>query len=402
MADTTHTSPSGFPPAAMQAPHAAGGAAGRARVEPLPGDLLLRMHERMVEGRCLEERLIRMQRGGDGYFWIGGPGEEAFNVALGLLTHKGQGLAHDYLHLHYRSSATLLAMGADPIDALRQMKSVATDPYSGGRNFCGHYSKREWNVAPITSPIEVQYSVAIGTAIAQKRAGGEGITIVQGGDAGTAEGDFATCLVWATRPGFELPMLIVVTNNGWGISTPQNEQHGERFIADRGRAFGMRAATIDGNDAESAYRGIEEAMRYVRRERKPFLLEAYVSRLYGHSSSSGSNFVETEIDCVAEIERKLIARGLRSPDECAALREKHEQRLLEAAKTVTTEPKPDPRSVWDHVFAERDYVGEGARRVPHDNRVWRAPACSFPTSKPGASGAPTQGSSGGSSSGGKH
>jgi 2-oxoisovalerate dehydrogenase E1 component alpha subunit len=370
---TSHTSPSAFPPATLSF--------SRPWVEPLPGEILLRMHELMVEGRCLEERLIRMQRGGDGYFWIGGPGEEAFNVALGLLVNKGEGLAHDYLHLHYRSSATLLAMGADPIDALRQMKNVVTDPYSGGRNFCGHASIRKWNVAPITSPIEVQYAVAIGTAIAQKRAGGEGITIVQGGDAGTAEGDFASCLVWSSRPGFELPILMIVANNGWGISTPAYEQHGEKRIADRATAFGIRNLTIDGNDPESAYRGLEEAMRYVRRERKPFLLEAYVSRLYGHSSSSGSNFVENEIDCLVETERKLIARGLRTAEECAELRRRHEQRLLEAAKMVACEPRPEPEQIWEHVFAERDLVGERAKRVPHDNRIWRAPSCAFPTQK---------------------
>ena len=89
-----------------------------------------------------------MYKQGDGYFWIGGPGEEAFNVPLGLLVDKGQGVDHDYLHLHYRSSGTLLAMGADPVDSLRQMKNTATDPYSSGRNFAGHYSVRKWNVAP--------------------------------------------------------------------------------------------------------------------------------------------------------------------------------------------------------------------------------------------------------------
>lgn len=356
-------------------------------VEPLSPELLLRMHDLMVEGRALEERLIRMQRGGEGYFWIGGPGEEAFNAALGLLVRKGQGIDHDYLHLHYRSSATLLAMGADPIDALRQMRNTVTDPYSSGRNFVGHYSRRAWNVAPITSPIEVQYAMAIGTAIAQKRArpsqggDGDGITIVQGGDAGTAEGDFASCLVWAARPGFELPMLIIVTNNGWGISTPEHEQQGGEHIADRGAALGMKTAVIDGNDVESAYRGLEAAIRYVRTERKPLVLEAYVSRLYGHSSSSGSNYVDAEVDCVAELEKKLAARGLRSLEESRALRERHEQRLLEAGKMVAAEQRPPAEAIWDHVFADRDHVGESTRKVPHDNRVWRAPACSFPTHK---------------------
>src|SRR6202048_4680671 len=130
----------------------------------LPKEMQLKIHRLMVQGRALEDRLITMYKQGDGYFWIGGPGEEAFNVPLGLLVDKGQGPDHDYLHLHYRSSGTLLAMGADPVDSLRQMKNTASDPYSGGRNFVGHYSKREWNVVPVSSPIEVQYSMAPGTA----------------------------------------------------------------------------------------------------------------------------------------------------------------------------------------------------------------------------------------------
>src|SRR6476469_8725475 len=154
----------------------------------LSAELSLKIYDLMLRARLLEERLITMYKQGDGFFWIGGPGEEAFSVPLGLLVDKGQGVDHDYLHLHYRSSGTLLAMGADPVDSLRQMKNVATDPYSKGRNFAGHFSVRKWHVAPVSSPIEVQYSIAIGTAQAQAgkrgggRAEGKGITIVQGGD----------------------------------------------------------------------------------------------------------------------------------------------------------------------------------------------------------------------------
>src|SRR4051812_44617153 len=157
------------------------------------------MHELMVKARALEERLIQMHKTGDGYFWLGGPGEEAFNVPLGLLIKKGEGPAYDYLHAHYRQSATLLAMGEPPIGALRQMKSTIYAPYSGGRNFVSHFAIKKWNVVPVSSPIEVQYTMAPGTARAQKRHGGDGITIVTGGDAGTAEGDFASCLLWSSR-----------------------------------------------------------------------------------------------------------------------------------------------------------------------------------------------------------
>src|SRR5712692_10576443 len=82
---------------------------------PLDRGLLIRMHDLMVEARVLEERLIQMYRQGHGFFWIGGPGEEAFNVPLGLLMKKGQGLDYDYLHAHYRQSATLVALAEPPI-----------------------------------------------------------------------------------------------------------------------------------------------------------------------------------------------------------------------------------------------------------------------------------------------
>jgi len=327
----------------------------------LAPDLLVQMHDLMLKARLLEERMIKMQKQGDGYFWIGGPGEEAFNVPLGLLIHKGEGPEFDFCHFHYRQSATLLAMGADPIDSIRQMKSVATDPYSGGRNFCNHYAIRRWNVIPVSSPIEVQYSMAPGTAIANKRAGGRGITIVTGGDAGTAEGDFATCLVWASRPVNPLPLLIVVTDNQYGISTPAEGQHGEKRIADRGKSFGIETMTIDGNDPEIAYRSIKQAMDYVRNERRPFLLEAMVSRLYGHSSSSGANFVGDEADCLARFEGTLADRGILTRPHMDALRERYTQEFLDALKRVREEPPPGPASVHEFVFAATDGASQAKR-----------------------------------------
>ncbi len=320
----------------------------------LAPDVLLRIHELMLKARVLEERLITMYKQGDGYFWIGGPGEEAFNVPLGLLVDKGQGVDHDYLHLHYRSSATLLAMGADPVDSLRQMKNTETDPYSRGRNFAGHYSARKWNVAPVSSPIEVQFSIAIGTAMAQRKA--KGISIVQGGDAGTAEGDFATALVWSSRKGSELPLLMIVTNNKFGISTPYEGQHGEVRISDRGKAFGMPTATIDGNDVETSWFALKKAIDYVRTERKPYLLEAMVSRLHGHSSASGANLVKDETDCLARFEEKLESRKLLSRSQMDDMRARFTQELLEASKRVREEPQPKPESIWDYVFADKNYV----------------------------------------------
>jgi 2-oxoisovalerate dehydrogenase E1 component alpha subunit len=241
-------------------------------------------------------------------------------------------------------------MGEDPMGALRQMKNTALDPYSGGRNFAGHFSKKEWNIAPVSSPIEVQYAMAPGTALVQKRFGGDGVTIVTGGDAGTAEGDFASCLVWSSRKGQELPVLIIVTNNRWGISTPFEQVQGVERISDRGVAFGMKTKTIDGNDPISAYLELKEAFEYVRTERKPYLVEANVSRLYGHSSASGANFATAEDDCIVKFEARLEKAGFLSKQQAQEIRDRYTEQLGDLARQAKEEPFPDGSTIWDHVF----------------------------------------------------
>jgi 2-oxoisovalerate dehydrogenase E1 component alpha subunit len=241
-------------------------------------------------------------------------------------------------------------MGLQPVDALRQMNNTATDPFSGGRNFANHFSKREWNVVPITSTIETQYATAIGTGLAQRRHGGDAITIVNGGEAGTAEGDFTSCLAWSTRPGWELPILIIVTNNGWGISTPAATQHSEQRISDRGIAFGMKTRTINGNDVEESYFALKEAIQYIRIERKPFLLEATVSRLYGHSSATGANLVKEEEDCLNTFEAKLEHFGILGREEMTAIRERYTAEMLTLSQQVRKEPMPDPSTIYDFTY----------------------------------------------------
>jgi 2-oxoisovalerate dehydrogenase E1 component alpha subunit len=320
-------------------------------VEYLPGDLCVRLFRIMVRARAMEERMIKMSKSGEGYFWIGGPGEEAFNAALGLQVKKGCGPAYDYLHLHYRNSATMVAMGMPLVDGIRQMAMTRTDPNSMGRNFPGHFTRRDWNVVPTSSVIEIQYVMAPGTALVQKRHGGEGITIVTGGDAGTAEGDFASCLIWSTRPGQELPVLIIVMNNGWGISTPAASQHGERQIIDRGKAFGIPGEVVDGNDPVASWFAIERAMDYCRAERRPFLLEALVSRLYGHSSSSGALRVKGEPDCIERFERKLLDAHALGQGEIDRIHEDAHLEVDQALEQALAEAKPTAADVEKHTYA---------------------------------------------------
>ena len=166
-------------------------------------------------------------------------------------------------------------------------------------------------------------------------------------------------MIWSSRPANPLPVLMIVTNNQWGISTAAAPQHGEQNIADRGRAFGIKCRTIDGNDPEVAWAELQAAMEYVRTERKPFLLEAKLSRLYGHSSASGANPVGSEADCLSQFEETLVARGLRTRGELDQQRARYTAALSEAHRRVITEPQPEGSSIYDHVFQTRDLVRGG-------------------------------------------
>jgi 2-oxoisovalerate dehydrogenase E1 component alpha subunit len=150
---------------------------------------------------------------------------------------------------------------------------------------------------------------------------------------------------------------MLVANNKWGISTPYEGQHGEKYIADRGKAFGMPTAVIDGNDVESAYAGLKKAIDYVRNERRPYLVEAMVSRLYGHSSASGANQVKAEDDCLVVFERKLEERGILTRAAMDEMRARYTQELLEASKRVREEPQPDGSTIFNHIFSEKNLVG---------------------------------------------
>ena len=332
-------------------------------VESLPASLCLKIYTLMARSRALDDRAVRMSKSGEAFFWIGGPGEEAFQVALGLTVRKGKGPEYDYLHLHYRSPAAMLALGMAPADHLRQMAMKSTDPYSAGRNFPCHYAVPAWNVTPVSSVLGSQFGQAVGTAIVQRRTKNNGASVVIGGEATTALGDFASGLLWSSRPERELPVLFLVTNNGYGISTPSATQMREGLSVARAEAFGIAGESVDGLDPIASWHALSRALKYCRERRRPYLLEAFVTRLNGHSSSSGA--VRTrDADPLDGFEAKLFEAGVLRRDEAERIRReaRHEIDTAHAKVIAEPDPKPDGRL---HTFAPSpvdrmtpgDYVG---------------------------------------------
>lgn len=329
----------------------------------LDKDLKMKIFKDMLTARVMEERMVTMFKSGKGFFWLGGLGEEAFNVVMGTLAKRmpdkeddpdANPLDYDFFHFHYRNGATMVALGMDPIDELRQMANRDTDPFSKGRNFCNHYARKAWNVVPVASTIQTQCSIAPGTALAQGRHGGDGLTIVTFGDAGTAEGDMHVGLNWATNPVKKMPLLFICTNNEYGISTPYEEVHGQKSLTELAAGYGMKTATCDGNDVAESFKALKKAMDYCRKERKPYFLEAKVSRLYGHSSSSGANRIPEgeEVDPLDRYREQLIEEGLLTQDDYDKAHADEVKLMKKKVDQVLDEPAPDGDSIYKYIFAE--------------------------------------------------
>ena len=311
--------------------------------------MLYNFFVQMVQIRTVEEFLIQMFKKGEGKFWVGGPGEEAVQVVLGHLINKGYGVNYDFTHLHYRNNGVMLAMGEEPINIIRQMCSTSTDPYTGGRNFVSHPCKKEWNIPPVTSTIQTQFSLAIGTALAQSN-NNNGITIVVGGDAGTASPDFESCLIWSKRPSKELPILMVITNNSYGISTKIETQHDRQHIIKRAQALNIETVKIDGTDIIEVWNNLSTAFTHVRETRTPFLIECGVSRLYGHSSSSGASFNFSEKCPIQQLENKLLKLNTINTNTLLELKLSFKSQLQTALKQVKQEPRPSQEKILCNVF----------------------------------------------------
>jgi 2-oxoisovalerate dehydrogenase E1 component alpha subunit len=158
-------------------------------------------------------------------------------------------------------------------------------------------------------------------------------------------------MIWSSRPGHELPVLMIVMNNQWGISTTWSSQHSERHVIDRGEPFGIPGEVFDGNDPITSWHALRRALQWCRRKRRPFMLEPHVSRLHGHSSSSGALRVRSEIDCLELFERRLKGAGVLTEEAVQAARHTAREEVAAAVEQALGEPEPGSEDVRSRTFA---------------------------------------------------
>lgn len=247
---------------------------------------LLQMYHQMLLARRLDERCWALHRQGKVAFHISGIGQEALQVAAAHAIRPG----YDFVHAHYRDLALVLAIGLTPTEFMMGLFGKKDD-LTGGRQMPSHWSKREINLASLSSPVGDHVPHAAGTALAEviKREVGlvdkdapYRVSLANLGEGATSEGDWHEGLNWAGI--YQLPLVCMVENNQYAISVPLERQIAAKSIAERGEAYGMEGIPFDGNDVLESYRVIKYAVDKARRGDGPTLLEAQTYRLVPHSS----------------------------------------------------------------------------------------------------------------------
>lgn len=334
------------------------------RVDPalqptgLSRDDLVRAFRLMYTSRRIDDREILLKRQNRIFFQISGAGHEAVEVAAGMALRAG----HDWFYPYYRDRALALTLGVTAEEMLLGSVGAAADPASGGRQMPSHWSSPQLHIVTGSSPTGTQFVQAVGCAHASRLLNPESdeITLVCTGEGATSEGEFWESLNVACLD--RLPVLYLVEDNGYAISTPVERQTAGGNIGHLVGGFpSLLVLECDGTDFAASYRAMAEAAAYVRARKGPALVRATVIRPYSHSLSDDERLYKTAAERDAEAARDpvtrypewLIAEG--HLDRHALKRIVHEVDLeiQEATDRVLKAPPPAQGSALRHLYSER-------------------------------------------------
>jgi len=318
----------------------------------LSPELLVRMYREMRRIRVLDQRMTTLQRQGRVGFYGACTGQEAGAVAAGLAAAPG-----DWIFPALRENAILLVRGFALTSYLAQIYGNSADPLKG-RQMPNHISSKSVHHVSWSSCIGTQLPHAVGAALAAKMKGDPVATIAFCGDGATSAGDFHGALNFAAV--LQAPTVFICQNNQWSISVPVSRQTASATIAAKGRAYGMPAVRVDGNDVVACYLAIGEALGRARAGGGPTLLELLTYRMAPHSTSDdpsryrSADEVEswTRKDPLERMARHLARRGLLSSADDERLEQELLAHIAAAVAEVEGQGAPEVSTLFEDVYAE--------------------------------------------------
>ncbi|MGB1349031.1 MAG: alpha-ketoacid dehydrogenase subunit alpha/beta [Flavobacteriaceae bacterium] len=241
----------------------------------------------MLKSRMIEEKMLILLRQGKISKWFSGIGQEAISVGLTMALHSDE-----YILPMHRNLGVFTTRGI-PLNRLFSQWQGKKSGFTKGRDRSFHFGSQEYKIIGMISHLGPQLGVADGIALSHILRKQSKLTAVFSGEGGTSEGDFHEALNIASV--WSLPVLFCIENNGYGLSTPTNEQYNCKNIADRGNGYGMESHIIEGNNILEVYSKINKISKSVRKNPRPILLEFKTFRRRGHEEASGTKYVPEDL-----------------------------------------------------------------------------------------------------------
>lgn len=299
---------------------------------------LVMLYKNLVYPRVVEEKMLLLLRQGKISKWFSGIGQEAISVGATCALHS-----QDYIFPLHRNLGVFTARKMDFKKLFAQWQGKKSG-FTQGRDRSFHFGSPEHHIVGMISHLGAMLGVANGVALGELLDQSHNIALAFSGDGGTSEGDFHEALNVAAV--WNLPVIFLIENNGYGLSTPSQEQFKCKQFIDKGIGYGMEAIQIDGNNILEVYSTVQKIAQKMRDNPAPVILECLTFRMRGHEEASGTKYVPKELfdlwekkDPVTNYQQFLLNRGILSEADITQIKADIKSNIETAIKEVEKEPE---------------------------------------------------------------
>ncbi|MBS1731560.1 MAG: dehydrogenase E1 component subunit alpha/beta [Bacteroidetes bacterium] len=315
---------------------------------------LVDIYKKLLYPRLIEEKMLKLLRQGKISKWFSGIGQEAIAVGSTLALEKDEWIMPLHRNLGVFTTRDM------PLEKLFKQFQGNKDGYSKGRERSFHFGNRDHHICGMISHLGPQLAIADGVALAYQLKKENKVSLAFSGEGGTSEGDFHEALNIAAV--WNLPVIFIVENNGYGLSTPIQEQFRCKNIADKAIGYGMEGITIDGNNILTVLDTIQGVRKYCIENQKPYLVECKTFRMRGHEEASGTKYVPAELfeewapkDPILNFEKFLIQEEVLDDDNIQQIHTAQKEKIeAELQRAYLAAPLlPDSKEELADVFIKR-------------------------------------------------
>ncbi|MDX1902826.1 MAG: dehydrogenase E1 component subunit alpha/beta [Thermonemataceae bacterium] len=300
---------------------------------------LLELYKALLKPRMIEEKMLILLRQGRISKWFSGIGQEA--IAVG----STMALEADEIIFPLHRNLGVFTTRKMPLARLFAQWQGKESGYTKGRDRSFHFGTMEHHIVGMISHLGPQMSVADGVALAHKLSGENKVSLAYTGDGATSEGEFHEAINVAAV--WDLPIIFLIENNGYGLSTPTNEQYRCEALVDKALGYGIEGYQVDGNNIIAVYDLISKITKEIRNNPRPVLVEALTFRMRGHEEASGTKYVPQELmdmwaqkDPIANYENFLLEEGVLTQDLILDLKVSYKREIEEALEIAFAEQAP--------------------------------------------------------------